>query len=202
MDIQTKVLIDSLRQAPLLVGDLAEAPALNRGLLGMPRKDVRLNFHQKLGHLYEDALACLIDGSDRLEQLASHLQVVNGDGRTLGEMDFVLWDTVAQQHLQLELAVKFYLAVETPKGWIYPGPDPRDDWPHKLARMRRHQLKLSQMPETRGLLRARFQIETLEVRQLIYGRLFSPFAGEVCPRPEAIAVDAQCGRWLEVREWG
>ncbi|MFQ3240660.1 MAG: hypothetical protein ACI9A1_000286 [Lentimonas sp.] len=202
MITETKALLDSLQAAPLLVGDLAEAAVLDRAFLGgCVAEGVELNFKQKLGHLYEDALECLLEASERLDLLASHVQVVNEAGITLGELDFVLYDRLQQKHVHLELAVKFYLATQTSEGWIYPGPDPRDNWQRKLDRMRSHQLLLSQRPEARRLLKDRLNIDVVEVRQLIYGRLFSPLISAGSPLPDAIAPDAQRGRWLYVREW-
>ena len=202
MRSETRALLNSLLAAPLLVADLPEAAALDRALLGgaVPEEGA-LNFDQKLGHLYEDALECLLDASARLERIASHVQVVNQMGVTLGELDFVVYDRLQQTHVHLELAVKFYLATQTPKGWVYPGPDPRDNWQRKLERLRTHQLLLSQRPEVRRLLKDRFNIDSVQVRQLIYGRLFSPLSGVDCPLPEGIAPSAQRGKWLYVREW-
>ena len=202
MTLETKALLDSLQVAPLLVGDLPEAGVLDRALLASVVPDgYKLNFQQKLGHLYEDALECLLDASERLDRIASHLQIVNAAGVTLGELDFVLYDRLQQTHVHDELAVKFYLATQTNEGWMYPGPDPRDNWQRKLDRMRTHQLLLSQRPEVRRLLKDRFSIDAVEVRQLIYGRLFSPLNGDYYPLPEGIAPSAQRGKWLYVREW-
>ncbi|CAA6689638.1 MULTISPECIES: DUF1853 family protein [unclassified Lentimonas] len=202
MGLETKALLNSLRAAPLLVGDLAEAAILDRLLLGeVVSEGIELNFQQKLGHLYEDALECLLDASEQLDRIASHVQVVDDAGVTLGELDFVLYDRQQQMHVHLELAVKFYLATHTPEGWMYPGPDPRDNWQRKLDRMRTHQLLLSQQPEARRLLKDRFNVDTVVVCQLIYGRLFSPLSGDDCPLPEAIAPSAQRGQWLYVRAW-
>ncbi len=202
MRSETRALLNSLLAAPLLVADLPEAAALDRALLGgaVPEEGA-LNFDQKLGHLYEDALECLLDASARLERIASHVQVVDEMGVTLGELDFLLYDRWQQTHVHLELAVKFYLATQTPTGWVYPGPDPRDNWRRKLERLRTHQLLLSQRPEVRRLLKDRFGIDSVQVRQLIYGRLFSPLSGVECPLPEGIAPSAQRGKWLYVREW-
>lgn len=197
----TLALLQSLRTASLLTSDLPEAPCFDRVLFGEPRSGVSLNFNQKLGHLYEDALEALIDSSDSLERVASHLQVIDERGVTLGEMDFVLLDKLAGEHLHLELAVKFYLAVETSNGWEFPGPDPRDNWQRKLDRMRTHQFVLGQRPESRRLLKERFQIDRVEARQLIYGCLFLPMASQSVPMPDSIAADARKGRWLYVSEW-
>lgn len=201
MSPESYALIDSLKSAPLLVGDLPEAAAFDRSLLGVPNECTHLNFDQKLGHLYEDALRDLLDTSSRVEVLASNLQVFDTDGRTLGELDYLLRDRVRDRHIHLELAVKFYLAVERDGEWQFPGPDPRDNWQRKLDRMRTHQFMLSQTPQAQALLRERYDIDSVDVNQLIYGCLFYPMSSEARPLPEAIALDCRVGRWLYVSEW-
>ncbi len=201
MVLYSQALLESLRTAPLLVANLPEAAVFDRSLLGRGVPCRALKMNQKLGHLYEDALECLLDASDQVERLASHVQVVHSTGRTLGELDFILLDLVRAQPIHLELAVKFYLAVEGPEGWCYPGPDPRDNWQRKLDRMRAHQLVLSRRPEAQSLLRERFAIESIEVRQLIYGCLFYPMSSDVRPQPEAVQAGCRIGRWLYVSEW-
>lgn len=201
MDPVTKAISGSLKFSPLLADDLPSAPVFNRSLLGEPAPGATLNFDQKLGHLYEQALQLLIDASANLTCLASHLQVYDESRRTLGELDFILFDTFARRHIHLELAVKFYLAVPTDKGWSFPGPDPRDNWQRKLDRLEDHQIPLSQRPEAKRLLQERFDIKTIEAQQLIYGRLFHPLECTDSPRLAYMAPDGQTGHWLYVRQW-
>ena len=200
--LHTQALFASLREAPLLVGDLPEARSLDRSLLGRPAPTQTLNAQQKLGHLYEDALCHLLQGSQALQLLADHVQVFDAQGITLGEMDALVLDRQRQAVMQLELAVKFYLAVPGDDGWQFPGPDPKDNWRRKLQRLRQRQFRLAARPEARRLLQQRWGIEQLEVRQLIYGCLFDPIdaAGEV-PQPEGVRADCRRGRWLYRKDW-
>lgn len=200
-DFQSRALLASLRDAPLLVGNLPEATSLDRALLGEPNARDCLNENQKLGHLYEDALRLLLNASDRLELLADHVQVFDSDQITLGEMDYILRDVRTQQLIQLELSVKFYLGVPTVEGWEFPGPDPHDNWQRKLQRMRTHQLSLSRRPEAQALLRERWGSDTVDVRQLIYGCLFYPMGAADCPLPESVRADCRKGRWLYEKDW-
>lgn len=201
MQAATQLIVESLRSAPLLVGNLPEASVFDRGLLGECAPLEPLRFDQKLGHLYEQALSCLLESSDALRLLASHQQVFDETGRTLGELDFLLQDYVRDRHIHLELAVKFYLAVKGPDGWRFPGPDPRDNWQRKLDRLRVHQLQLCQLPETRKLLSQRFEIESIEAQQLIYGCLFLPLGAEEMPQLDSMSIHARIGRWLYQDEW-
>lgn len=200
---RSELLIQSLQESPLLVDDLPEAARLDRRLLNTTRLvGVDLNFEQKLGHLYEDALTCLLERSGRVELLGSRVQVMHAEGRTLGEFDFLLLDLERARVVHLELAVKFYLAVRGGGFWRFPGPDARDDWQRKLARMRTHQLQLARSVEGRALIQERYGAEIVDVQQLIYGCLFWPmsFEGQRL-LPEAIAQDARMGRWLYLSEW-
>lgn len=201
-NVHTKALLASLRNAPLLVGDLPEAASLDRSLLGSAEQDVVLNENQKLGHLYEDALCLMLQASDRLELLGDHVQVFDVGGITLGEMDTILKDRVSACFLQLELAVKFYLGVRTADGWEFPGPDPKDNWPRKLQRLRVRHFALAERPEAKALLRERWGIDRIEVRQLIYGCLFYPMNSDICPLPEGVRADCRKGRWLYEKDWG
>ncbi|MEN8862546.1 MAG: DUF1853 family protein, partial [Lentimonas sp.] len=117
MDHYETALLDSLQCTPLLVGDLPEAECFDRSLIEGSSLNAELNFNQKLGHLYEDALEILLGASNQVELLASSLQVFDPNGRTLGELDFLLRETAGGQHVHLELAVKFYLAVERDGEW-------------------------------------------------------------------------------------
>lgn len=134
----SNALLTSLRTTSLLVGDLEQARYLDRELLGSLCLDTALKMDQKLGHLYEDALRILLLQSSQLELLGDHVQVFDADQVTIGEMDYILRDRNSGELIHLELAVKFYLAVREKGDWRFPGPDPRDNWPRKLARLRDH----------------------------------------------------------------
>ena len=200
-NLHTNALLQSIRDAPLLVDDLPEAASFDRASLGMPTPDRRLDANQKLGHLYEDALHLLLSASDQLEVLADHVQVFDRNRITLGEMDYILRDVRTQQVFQLELAVKFYLGLPTADGWTFPGPDPHDNWQRKLQHMRTHQLSLAQRPEAQSLLRERWGCGDVGVRQLIYGCICYPMGVAECPLPESVRPDCRQGRWLYAQDW-
>lgn len=197
----SKALWRSLVEGPLLVGDLPEAKVweadLEAPLAGDP-----LNFEQKLGHLYEDAMERLIRKSDEWELLARNVQVSGADGRTLGEFDFLLRDVRSGAAVHLELAVKFYLAYVDAAGVErFPGPDPRDNWLVKLDRMRTRQLKLWESEAGRRLLSERFGIERMVVRQRVYGIIFDHISVSEPSDPPSISPTARRARWLYVMDW-
>lgn len=142
-------------------------------------------------------LAGLLEASLSYAVLARNVQLQLDMHQTVGELDFLLRDLESGQCLHLELATKFHLAVETEKGLVFPGPDARDNYHRKLAKMRGHQLQLVQKVPT--LLPERWQAESIGVRQLVYGCLFDHVDAEVLAMPEFIAPGCRRGRWLDVQ---
>jgi hypothetical protein len=198
----TAHILESLMHSELLVGDLPQASQLDRAGLSLPTHFEALKVDQKLGHLYEDALAVILNESLRYDLIARGVQVIDSSGRTLGELDYILWDTSAECYIHLELAVKFYLAVKTADGWQYPGPDPRDNWQRKLDRMCSHQFVLTERSETKEHLKQHYAIEAIQVRQLIYGCLFEAVESGVRPLlHESFAANARLGQWLLISDW-
>lgn len=193
-------LLRSLLDGPLLVGRLPEADVWQLGLVAVDR-GVRLNFQQKLGHLYEDALEQLVLASADWELLARNLQVFDSKKRTLGEIDFLIQEKRSGRVLHLELAVKFYLAVRDEAGVeCFPGPDPRDNWSAKLGRFLQHQLRLCESEEAVGLLRARFGVEKVGVVQRIYGVMFDHVHSDHVSQPPRVDEGCRRGLWLRIDE--
>lgn len=197
----SRALWRSLAEGPLLVGDLPEAKVWDSELEALSAGDP-LNFEQKLGHLYEDAMERLIQNSDTWELLARNLQVSDADGRTLGEIDFLMRDIRSGTAVHLELAVKFYLAFRDVDGVErFPGPDPRDNWLAKLDRLRTHQLQLCGSEAGRALLDERFGIERVVARQRVYGIIFDPVSASTLSSPPSVSPEARRARWLYVKDW-
>lgn len=199
-----QALTESLLTAPLLCRQVEGILTFDRARLTTNTwrgAGTTLNFQQKLGHLYEDCLQQLLEAAPKIELLASHLQIFDNDRRTLGELDYLLRDLGSGTHIHLELAVKFYLAVEGENGWLYPGPDPHDDWTRKYNRLATHQLTLCQRDEARALLNLRFQIESVQAQHLIYGVMFRPLDAPDAPLPDTIHPKCRTGSWLHCKDW-
>jgi len=106
--IYTQALLESLRSAPLLVDDLPEAVCFDRSkffsavkvepTLPVPE----LNFSQKLGHLYEDALAHVLSSASDLDLLGQSVQIFDDNKITIGELDFILKDEHQLQLVKLD----------------------------------------------------------------------------------------------------
>ncbi len=187
-------LLKSLVEAPLLLGDLPEAKPFPLQNLTPPLSADPLNFSQKLGHLYEDALAQLLNSSSDYEILAQNLQLQKDQHHTLGELDFLLRDHAQRQVIHLELATKFYLAVDSPAGLTLPGPDARDDYFKKLARLREHQLLLP--TRFKKHLPLEFQDRPILTQHLVNGCLFDHIDSPIPATPAFLNPNCRRGKWL------
>ncbi|MEJ6580515.1 MAG: DUF1853 family protein [Akkermansiaceae bacterium] len=192
----TLPLLHSLINAPLLVGNLPEASTFPRHHLTLPDTTPDLNLHQKLGHLYEDALGLLLTNSPRYDLLAQNLQIQTDIHTTVGELDFLLRDLTSGQLIHLELATKFYLAVETDTGLTLPGPDARDNYFRKLTRLRTHQLQLPRLSQSH--LPPEFRHQAIVTQQLIYGCLFDHIESTAPATPESLNPNCRRGKWLTI----
>jgi len=199
--LHTKALLESFQTSLLL--ETPEATPFDKSKLPFSEKLPQLNLSQKLGHLCEDALAHLLENSPHYDLLARNIQIQEGKHHTIGEIDYLIKDLATQDVIHLELAMKFYLAVQRTDGtWIYPGPNSTDNWPSKLARLRHHQFTLSQHPATRALFKDRFHFNNLpKVQHLICGRLFHHIAQEAPPPPEYAVSEIDWKPWLYGHEW-
>ena len=196
MDERDVLLLKSLCDGPLLVGNLPEGDCFPYEKLELPNESEPLNFRQKLGHLYEDVLALLLGSSPQFDVLAKNLQLRQDAHTTVGELDFLVRDLTDGQLIHLELATKFYLAVETKNGLELPGPDARDNYFRKLQRLREHQLVLTK--KYRECLPEEYREESIVVQQLIYGCLFNHVYAEGKTQPEFINSRCRQGRWLSI----
>lgn len=197
-DIVSKALFRSLIEQPPLIGDLPEAMSFPCQSLVFPRQSRTLNLQQKLGHLYEDALAVLLESTPRYDVLAQSLPIRKDAAHTLGELDYLLRDVVSDRTIHLELAVKFYLAVETDSGLQLPGPDARDHYFRKLEKMRSHQLVL--VEKFRDLLAEPFREQEIDVQQLVHGCIFNHVQATAPAEAEFLNPNGRRGKWLYVGE--
>ena len=194
----SKALLRSLAEGPLLLDDLPEGSAFPCHSLKTPEGVVTLNVQQKLGHLYEDALDILLGSTPRYDPLARGVQIRKEAGHTLGELDFLVRDLAAGQLIHLELAVKFYLAVETDNGFLLPGPDARDNFFRKLEKMRAHHLVL--VEKYRDLLPEEFRGEDIVVQQLVQGCIFDRVNAGRLVEAEFLNPHGRRGKWLHAQE--
>ena len=198
----THALLNSLSISPLLIGNLPNADSFDRSLFQKASTAKELNLHQKLGHLYEQALGLMLDLSANTQIIGQNIQIYDAHKKTLGELDFIVHDLLLDRYIHLELGVKFYLAYKAENEWFFPGPNDRDNWPKKLARLQDHQLTLTKIPEAHQLLRNSFNIKDITTQQLIYGCLFVPINHQGPePKLEFMAKEARIAKWLYAEQW-
>jgi hypothetical protein len=200
-ELFTKAIVESLQsQAPML-GELIGSSNFFLPPVQTPKEWPPLNFNQKLGHLYEDALHILLSRSSECQIMAHNLQLITENKQTLGELDFLLNDSKTKQIIHLELAVKFYLIYQDEETITYPGPDTRDNYHKKLERLQSHQLKLAQKPDTQKLLEPFTNGSEVQVSHLVHGIFFDHINATSKPIPEGASPSVRRRKWLHADEF-
>ena len=154
---------------------------------------------RRLGVYYERLWQFAIRHAPGVELLAANLPI-QGEGRTLGELDMLLRDEAGVHHV--ELAIKFYLGRQgqdrdDPAHWLGPGALDRLDV--KLAHLNQHQLPMSARPESRALL-ATSGIETVSASLWMGGYLFYPWP-TTAASPQGAHPAHLRGTWLHQKDW-
>ncbi|MGJ8671912.1 DUF1853 family protein [Rubritalea sp.] len=200
-ELYTRAIHESLLSPSVMVGDLPISTSFTPSKLQLPRRDnPQLNFNQKLGHLYEDALAQILSSSTAYKLLAKNTQLITAQKQTIGELDFLLLDTERNEHIHLELAVKFYLIHEQNREPQYPGPDARDNYQRKLTRLINHQLTLTQREDTQELITPLTNSSTIKVQHLIHGIFFDHIHAKTTPLPEYASSNVRRRKWMYFSE--
>jgi uncharacterized protein len=127
---------------------------------------------RRLGHTFEILLAQAFRLSQHYRLLARNILIKDGN-RTLGEMDLLVRDLRKNRTIHLEVAVKFYLAINTGKNaFVWLGPNPEDRLTDKKKGME-NQLRRSLSPEAERWLQEH-DIRIDERHATMKGRLFHP----------------------------
>ena len=191
---------------PLSGSDWVQHPeALGAFLTQLDQDDSALNAWlarsstRRLGLYYERLWQFAIQHAPGVELLAANLPI-QGDGRTLGELDLLLRDKDGDHHI--ELAIKLYLGRqdqdgEEPAHWLGPGAVDRLDV--KLAHLNEHQLPMSARPESTTILAAR-GVETFSASLWLGGYLFYPWP-KTAPPPQGAHPEHPRGKWLHQKDW-
>ncbi len=191
---------------PLSGSDWVQHPeALGAFLTQLDQDDSALNAwlarssKRRLGLYYERLWQFAIQHAPGVELLAANLPI-QGDGRTLGELDLLLRDKDGDHHI--ELAIKLYLGRqdqdgEDPAHWLGPGAVDRLDV--KLAHLNEHQLPISARPESTTILAAR-GVETFSASLWLGGYLFYPWP-KTAPPPQGAHPEHLRGKWLHQKDW-
>lgn len=166
----------------------------------------------RMGLYHERLWQFLLANAPGTELLAHNLRIHRGK-QTLGELDLLYRRRGESTPIHLEVAIKYYLGLMEGPGeaddqarWI--GPGGADSLAGKRQHLHHHQLRLSDLPETREALcdllgsDATGAGQTLNIsRQLaIPGVLFYPWRRSL-PPPREARPDHLRGTWLHWREW-
>jgi hypothetical protein len=160
----------------------------------------------RLGVYFEKLWLFVLENYPRIELLAHNLPVTN-NSRTLGEFDFIYYCRNRKRPIHLEIAVKFYLGVESSGNdlngknnwhhWVGPGGKDRLDI--KLLRMINHQCQLSQTPEGQAMLATLGidNIEAIDQEICLKGYFFFPLL-ETCRAPVSANHKHLSGFWARL----
>ena len=144
-----------------------------------------------LGHRFEALFAYWLTISPSYQILARNLQL-HHDGRTLGELDFIVRDLQSDAVIHLEVSVKFYMGLlpqSSPYRWF--GPNLKDCLGKKADHLKRHQTQLS-------VLYPELMPQTIDQRCCcLKGRLFYPEHGSDMGSPGGISPSHLRGVWGE-----
>ena len=158
-----------------------------------------------LGSYFEALWQFYLLHSSRYELIASNLQF-HHQGKTLGELDFIVYDHQCDRAIHQEIAIKFYLGTtanlanesENLDGhWV--GPNAIDRLDLKINHLSKKQLPLATHPAVKERLE-QLHISKLSSQALIKGYLFQPALHEKVPTSQYINPGHLSGVWYRVGE--
>ncbi|MCX2719556.1 DUF1853 family protein [Lentiprolixibacter aurantiacus] len=134
----------------------------------------------RLGHQMEFIFLQCIARSEKYEIIA-HNEALRESGRTLGEVDFILFDRKIKEYLHVELTFKFYIIdpdISEPIHRLM-GPNRRDMFFTKLDKIRNEQLGQLSTPAGLSILEKLKLFDKKIVPQVCFkAQLFLPFGAE------------------------
>ncbi len=155
-----------------------------------------------LGKRMEGFFEIAIRHSTRYELIASNIQII-AEKRTIGELDFLVFDRERSKPLHIELVYKLYvydprLSPEINK-WI--GPNRRDSFPEKLDKLNSRQFPLLYYPETQNFLKElKLNVEDIEQQLCFKAQLFLPDSSDLIESP---VINPNCitGKWFSLQNF-
>lgn len=156
----------------------------------------------RLGHYFEELYHFLLTELLGWPVLLRNLAIRNDQGRTLGELDFIVRNlqTGALEHH--EVAVKFYLAHGLGNSLRWYGPNARDRLDLKTDRMVEHQCTMTERPETIRQLREHGFDEPVTPALVMPGNLFAQPLGTRPSLPHWVNPAHDMGYWLHHSQLG
>lgn len=123
-------------------------------------------------------------------------QQIQSSGRTIGELDFVVYNKKDDRIEHHEIAIKFYLGVSERAGsTLWYGPNARDRLDMKTTSLLEQQSRRTQLPETIALLSESHITGPLTPRIFMPGYLFYP-DDQPAVTPGYVPAEHLRGRWI------
>ena len=153
-----------------------------------------------LGKRMESFLEIAIKHSGRYELISANIQIIQNK-RTLGELDFLVFDKVESKDLHVELVYKLYLYDQNFQNgkdrWI--GPNRRDSFSQKYEKLSCRQFPLLYQKETREYLKnLNLEPEQIEQRLCFKAQLFLPEDNK-----DELDINSEClrGKWFSFNQF-
>lgn len=155
-----------------------------------------------LGKRMESFFEIAIKHSSRYRIIASNIQIIE-QKRTLGEIDFLLYDKLTSRPIHVELVYKLYIydpeSSSAMAGWI--GPNRRDSLAAKLTKLESAQFPLLYRPETLKYLGdLGLKPEDIEQQLCFKAKLFTPPELELS-KHWPVNLESYTGNWFGYSEF-
>lgn len=156
----------------------------------------------RLGLVYESLWHFFLSEDPQTTLTANNIPVRRPDGKTLGEFDIIYFCHQQEKHFHLELALKFFLALQHPQSqhslscWL--GPNSADRLDVKLQRISEHQIPLSSTPYGKQTL-AGLGVKQVSPQLQVGGMLF--YGEHTPPASEWLNEAHPRGRWLTLGDF-
>ncbi|MDC0663787.1 DUF1853 family protein [Marinobacter sp. SS21] len=150
----------------------------------------------RLGHYFEQLYHFLLADLLGWPVLLRNHAIRNDQGRTLGELDFLVRNPHTGGLEHHEIAVKFYLSHDDGNSLLWYGPNARDRLDLKTDRMLEHQCTMTERPETLRQLQEHGFREPVAPALVMLGNLFAQPGASPPTLPGWINPAHDFGYWL------
>ncbi|NNE55424.1 MAG: DUF1853 family protein [Flavobacteriales bacterium] len=152
-----------------------------------------------LGKRFEGFLEFFFDQHPRFRIEASGFQLA-GNGRTVGEIDFIVRDLAVDEVFHLEVACKFYLSFKNSPSWnLWVGPNGKDRLDIKMNKLSVQLARLG-TPEGKTALEQMNLSAPLPVLLMKGGFFHHLEKIRVAKRPKFSNPGYESGWWIKLRE--
>ncbi len=153
---------------------------------------------RRLGHYFEQLIFFWLQRSERFEIVANNIPLRTNKKHTLGEVDLIVYDEKIKVYQHWELAVKFYLAINTGGKTTYIGPNANDYLHLKIQKLKEHQCKILESEEGKSLL-SELNIPHVQTKLFVKGFLYY-HPKQACIPWENIHPDHARSWWIYLKE--